>query len=236
MRVSEVDKELELWKKYGVTQKEQGITLGPHSSYQWNNSRRHLLFSATRYKFAMKMIGNIYNSGEKEILDLGCSDGFGTYYVAENAKRVLGVDFDEDAVAHAKENRHDNIEFRLENFLNQYYGQFDGVVSFDVLEHIYPEHEKEYMETVTKNLKQTGIAVIGTPSLESQQYSKENVTGAHVNVYNGEKLYAMLRQYFHNVFLFTQNDEIIHTGHLRMANYLIAVCAYKKEGGENERI
>ena len=231
-----MDKELELWKKYGVTQKEQGVTLGPHASYQWNNSRRHLLFSAARYKFAMKMIGNIYDAGEKEILDLGCSDGFGTYYIAEYAKYVLGVDFDEEAIAYAKENQYDNIEFRLENFLNQDYGQFDGVVSFDVLEHIYPEHEKEYMETVTKNLKQTGIAVIGTPSLESQQYSKENVTGAHVNVYNGEKLYAMLSRYFNNVFLFTQNDEVIHTGHLRMANYLIAVCSYKKEGGNNERI
>ena len=54
------------------------------------------------------------------------------------------------------------------------------------------------------------------------------MSGAHVNVYKGEDFFAMLKQYFHNVFLFTQNDEIIHTGHLRMANYLIAVCSYKK--------
>jgi len=54
------------------------------------------------------------------------------------------------------------------------------------------------------------------------------VSGAHVNVYKGEDFFAMLKQYFHHVFLFTQNDEIIHTGHLRMANYLIAVCSYKK--------
>lgn len=73
-----------------------------------------------------------------------------------------------------------------------------------------------------------GVFVMGTPSLETQQYSKENVSGAHVNVYKGEDFFEMLKQYFHNVFLFTQNDEIIHTGHLRMANYLIAVCSYKK--------
>ena len=215
-----MDKELDLWNKYGMTQKEGCILLG--------HSRRHLLFTSARYKFANKMIGNMYEPNEKEILDLGCSDGFGTYYVAEYAKYVLGVDFDEEAISYAKDNSSYNIEFRLENFLNKCYGKFDGIVSFDVLEHIYPEHENEYMETVLKNLKSTGVFVVGTPSLESQKYSKENVSGAHVNVYKGEDFYVMLKKYFHNVFLFTQNDEVIHTGHLRMANYLIAVCSNKK--------
>lgn len=223
-----MDKELELWNKYGMTQKERCILLGPHSSYQWNHSRRHLLFTSARYKFANKMIGNLYEPNENEILDLGCSDGFGTYYVSEDAKYVLGVDFDEEAIAYAKDNAGCNMEFRLENFLNKYYGKFDGIVSFDVLEHIYPEHQVDYMETVLNNLKDTGVFVVGTPSLEAQKYSKENVSGAHVNVYKGEDFYFMLKKYFHNVFLFTQNDEVIHTGHLRMANYLIAVCSHKK--------
>lgn len=223
-----MDKELELWEKYGGTQKEKSVTLGPHASYQWNHSRRHLLFSAARYKFAMKMMGSIYEPGKKELLDLGCSDGFGTYYIAEYAKSVLGVDFDEEAMLFAKENSGGNIRFRHENFLDQYYGDFDGIVSFDVLEHIYPEHETAYMNTVLKNLKQTGTFIVGTPSLESQQYAKENISGAHVNIYRGEDLYAMLKQYFYQVYLFTQNDELIHTGHLRMANYLIAVCSQQK--------
>lgn len=228
-----MDKEYELWNRYGATQKEDCVSLGPHSSYQWNNSRRHLLFTAARYKFAMKMIGGIYEPGTKDILDLGCSDGFGTYYAAEFSKRALGVDFDEDAIGYAQKNyRGSNLEFKLDNFLGKSYGRFDGIVSFDVLEHIYPENEDLYMRTILNNLSLLdgggGILVVGTPSLETQQYSKENVTGAHVNVYKGEDFYAMLKRYFHNVFLFTQNDEIIHTGHLRMANYLIAVCVGAK--------
>lgn len=224
------DKEYELWSKYGSTQKGSSITLGPHTSFEWNNSPRAMIFTMVRYKFAMKMIGNIYEPNEKMILDLGCSDGFGTHFVAEYAKSVLGVDFDEEAVGHAKRaNAHTNIEFRQENFLNRKYGDFDGVVSFDVIEHIYPENEKAYMETVSMNLKSDGVFVVGTPSLEQQQFSKENISGAHVNCYKGEELYEMLKRYFHNVFLFTQNDEIIHTGYLRMANYLIAVCSHKRD-------
>lgn len=225
------DKEYELWNRYGATQKEANIVLGPHSSYQYNNSRRHLIFTASRYKFAMKMIGSIYEPNEKKILDLGCSDGFGTYYAAEYAKLVVGVDFDEEAIEFAKENyQGSNMEFRQEDFLGRKYGEFDGIVSFDVIEHIYPENVEIYMRTVMANLCRGGVFIVGTPSIETQQYSKENVTGAHVNVYKGEDFYAMLKQHFYNVFLFTQNDEIIHTGHLRMANYLIGVCSHKKYG------
>ena len=72
--------------------------------------------------------------------------------------------------------------------------------------------------------------------MEAQQYSKENVAGAHVNIFKGEELYEMLKQYFYNVFLFTQNDEVIHTGHLRMANYLIAVCSHKRGGKSDEQL
>lgn len=177
----------------------------------------------------MKMIGNLYEPNQKEILDLGYSDGFGTYYAAEYAASVLGVDFDEEAVNYAlKFNTEGGYFLPCRLFLSKKYGDFHGIVSFDVLEHIYLENEELYMSTILKNLKDTGTFVVGTLSLETQQYSKENITGVHVNVYKGEDFYTMLRQYFHSVYLFTQNDEIIHTGHLRMANYLIAVCSHKK--------
>ncbi len=225
-----MNKEYDLWNEYGMTQRENNIKLGLYTSYQWKNSRRHLLFTIARYKFAMKMIGNIYEKDEKSILDIGCNDGFGTYFISEYAKKVIGVDFDRDAIDFAIANSESNvIEYKCEDFLNKKYGDFDGVISFDVIEHIYPEHVCDYMKTVLENLKYTGTFVIGTPSLESQLYSKENVKGAHVNVYKGEDFYKMLKQYFYNVYLFTQNDEVIHTGHLQMANYLIAVCSHKRE-------
>lgn len=225
-----MDKEYELWNKYGSAQKEKSIILGPHTSFQYNNSRRHLLYSMARYKFAMKMLTSGIENEVMSILDLGCSDGFGTYYVSEFAKKVTGVDFDKEAIEYAKLAFKDseNMEFIEDNFLNRCYGKYDGIVSFDVLEHIYPENENNYMNTVLNNLKDEGTFIIGTPSMETQQYSKENIVRAHINVKRGEELYGLLKTYFYNVYLFTQNDEIIHTGHLRMANYLIAVCCHKK--------
>ena len=132
----------QIWQKYGgEAQVGQPILLGPHISYEWRNSRRKIIFTAASYKFAMKMIGNMYEPDTKEILELGCNDGFGTHFVAEFAKRVVGVDFDENAVELARKNIDDNnIEFICDDFLNKKYGEFDAVVSFDVIEHICPEN------------------------------------------------------------------------------------------------
>lgn len=224
-----MDKEYSLWKKYGNTMKTSEFeVMGPHSSYEWRESIRRVLFSEARYKFAAKMLGNYLVPNTNIILEMGCSDGLGACFLAEFAKEVFAVDFDEDAINFANEHKKENITFILDNFLGKKYGEFDGVVSFDVIEHIYPENVDIFIRTVVNNLKSGGVLVIGTPSYESQKYSRENVAGAHVNVYKGEDFYLMLKKYFHNVFIFTQNDEIIHTGHLRMANYLIAICTGAK--------
>lgn len=224
MEMSKKTKELSLWEEYGGTQRKSEIKLGPYSSYQFIDSRRHLLFTASRYKFAMKMLG------VGSVLDLGCNDGFGTHFLAERATKAVGVDFDKEAIEFAQsEKSMSYIDFICEDFFGKKYGEFDGVVSFDVIEHIYPENVGAYMNTVMLNLKDNGVFIVGTPSAESQVYSKENVSGAHVNVYTGEQFEDMLKTYYNNVFMFTQNDEIIHTGHFRMANYLLAVCCYKKE-------
>ena len=223
------NKEYELWERWGGEQSDKSVHLGAHTSYKWCNSRRKILFTAASYKFAMKMIGNIYDPGEKEILELGCNDGFGTHFIAEAAKKVIAVDFDEEAIQSAMRNSCDqNVEYKNEDFLGKKYGEFDGIVSFDVIEHIYPENEGKFMDTVLMNLKQGGTFVIGCPSQEHQQYSAECIKKSHVNTYMGEDFYAMLKKYFYNVYLFTQNDEYIHTGHLRMANSLVAVCSNKK--------
>lgn len=219
----------ETWKNWGGIQKKDSVMLGPHVSYEWYNSRRKIIFTASSYKFAMKMIGNLYEPDTKEILELGCNDGFGTHFVAEFAKMVVGVDFDKNAIEMARKTIGDNnIEFICDDFMGKQYGDFDAVISFDVIEHISPEDEDKFMQTVLSNLKDTGTFIVGTPTLEQQQYAAECVVKSHINVYRGEQLYEMLKRYFHNVYLFTQNDEMIHTGYLRMANGLIAVCSNKK--------
>lgn len=224
MKYKDLD-EQGVWEKYGAEQKSSPFTLGPHSSYQFKNTPRRILFSLSRYKFAQKLIGE-----DKTILELGCSDGLGSHILAETASRVLGVDFDKNIIDWAKDNlTTEKLSFKLDNFLGKKYGEFDAVVAFDIIEHIFQKNEDLFLETICNNLSQYGIAIVGTPNITSRQYSSSVVNDAHVNMYDSERLEGLMNKYFHNVFIFCQNDEVIHTGFPPMAHYLIAVSCYKKE-------
>lgn len=217
--------EKELWDKYGNVQKDRPVTFGPHFSYQFRHSPRHILFSFSRYKFAQKMIGP-----GKRIIELGCSDGIGTVILAEGAQQVLGVDFDRESIDCAKRTLSDvaNMSFQCDNFLDKSYGNFDAVVSYDVIEHIYPKNEELYVQTVLQNMNETGIFLVCTPNIEAVRFSRPEIQNAHVNVFSGERLLTLLNKFFDHVFLFSQNDEMVHTGYTPMAHNLLCLCCGKK--------
>jgi 2-polyprenyl-3-methyl-5-hydroxy-6-metoxy-1,4-benzoquinol methylase len=226
-----MSKEKQLWDEYGAKQKGIPFVFGEHYSYQFRNTPRHILFTLSRYKFAAKMIGE-----GKVILELGCNEGLGSHYLSEFATHVHGVDFDEEAITWAKENlENEKLTFQCDDFLNKKYGQNHAVVSYDVIEHISPEHEDGFLKTVTKNLVDDGIFLVGTPNITSHQFSNPELSGAHINLYSGQRLCTALERYFHNVFLFSMNDEMIHTGFVPMAHYLVALCCSKKQGSRYGR-
>jgi 2-polyprenyl-3-methyl-5-hydroxy-6-metoxy-1,4-benzoquinol methylase len=215
-------KEQTLWERTGSLLHGGALSWGPHFSYQYKHTPRHILFTLARYKFAQKMIGD-----GKDILDLGCNEGVGCRFLGEFSKSVLGVDFDKEAIRWAKNHQAEiNSKFICDDFLGKRYGAYDAVVSYDVIEHIYPENETLFWQTVTKNLKHTGICVIGTPNVAADKFSSPKTREAHVNAFDGESLYTSSSLYFHNVFLFSMNDEIVHTGFSKLAHYLIALCAH----------
>lgn len=225
-----MNKEKKLWNDYrsmqkDFMQKDESFSLGPYHAYHFRKTPRHILFLLARYKFAMKMIGL-----SKTVLELGCNEGLGTYYLSEFAKNVLGVDFDEEAIQWAKRTlSSDKLSFKYDNFMDKKYGEYDAVVSYDVIEHIYRKGEKNYFETVKVNLKKTGIFLIGTPNIEASRFESPETKTAHINLYSGDRLIETLNEHFSNVFLFSQNDEVIHTGFVSMSHYLIGLCCCKKD-------
>ena len=107
-------------------------------------------------------------------------------------------------------------------------GSFDGAFSLDVIEHIPASQEDIFLQNVIQSLKDDGVLIIGTPSLESQQHASPQSKEGHINCKSGLELKTLLTRYFRNVFLFSMNDEIIHTGFYPMAHYLFAVCCMKR--------
>lgn len=195
------------------------VRFGQHLSYQFQNSPRRILYMMSYYKFASKMIGK-----GKKVLDVGCGEGLGTWLLACECGWAKGVDLDCDAVEIGKNNWKDqNISFACSDFLSTRQQPFDAVVSFDVVEHINPDNMDCFWQKISKSLARYGSVVIGTPNITAAQYASRIAKAGHVNLYSGERLENEMRQYFKHVFIFGANDEVVHTGFLPMAHYLIGV-------------
>lgn len=201
------------------------ITFGKYASHWFRQTPRRMLYALSYYKFAAKLIGE-----NKKILDIGCNEGLGTYLIGKECGYALGLDFDEEAISTAKKNFSSSVtSFDTKDILeSNELGLWDAIINFDVIEHIYPENEDQFFRSMTSHLKQHGLVVIGTPSLISQEFASEVSKKGHVNIYSHERLQQTMEKYFSNVFLFSANDEMIHTGFLPLAHYFIAVGCKKK--------
>lgn len=214
------------WKEVRNYLGESRLSLGNLYSHSALFAPRRLLFVLARYKFAAKLLPQDH---PVKVLELGCSEGLPTIMLAENGHNITAVDFDENAISYARENIvKDNISFLCDNFIGKTYGSFQAVVSLDVIEHIEMSHEDKFMETIYANLEPHGFAVIGTPNITAQEYASEGSKIGHVNLYSAERLTALMRKYFHNVFVFGMNDEVVHTGFYPMCHYLFVMGCSKK--------
>lgn len=197
--------------------------LGLMSGWGWYDDPKRLAFTLSRYKFVSKML-----AGLDHVLEVGCGDGFGSRIVAQSVGRLTAVDFDPELLESAVSIASDRypIEFRRHDMLKgPVEGSFSGLYSMDVLEHIEPgAQETQFLANLVKPLRPHAVCIIGTPSLESQAYASKFSKMGHVNCKTQGDLKTTMERYFHNVFMFSMNDEVVHTGYARMAHYNLALC------------
>ena len=204
--------------------------LGTYYSYMVNADIKHLSFTLSRYKFASKLL--MYKE-HTNLLEMGCQEALGALLFQQNINldRYVGIDLDAEAIKWNKEYLPKDFEFICANFFEcTKLGEkeFDAVVSLDVIEHIAPEKEEQYCEIICKNLKQDGVAIVGTPNIAFSPYASEGSKIGHINLYDQKRLYKLMNRYFHNVFIFNMNDEVVHTGFAPMSCYIFAVGCNKK--------
>lgn len=200
--------------------------LGLRSSQSWHDDPRHLLFRLARYKFVAKML-----SGSQHVLEIGCGDAFGTRIVQQEVKALSATDFDPVFVEDAKARMVERWRFPVfthDLLAGAIAGAYDGIFALDVLEHIQPSNEHVFLGNCFAALTPTGVGIIGMPSLESQAYASLTSRAGHVNCKSMPELKKTMLTYFHNVFMFSMNDEVVHTGYHPMAHYLFAVGAHRK--------
>ena len=202
-------------------------SLGRMRNFDWHNDPRRLLFTLARYKFVSKMF-----DGYETVLEIGCGDAFATRIVQQTVKKVTASDFDPIFIEEIHDRRQHKWELdaHVHNMVLEPTKQsFDGIFSLDVLEHVQQSDEDAFLKNTCLSLKSHGALIIGMPSLESQTHASEGSKIGHVNCKTGTDLRDLMKKYFHSVFMFSMNDEVVHTGFFPMAHYLFAVCCDKKQ-------
>lgn len=200
--------------------------LGLRSSQSWHDDPKHLLFRLSRYKFVGKML-----SGSDHVLEIGCGDAFGTRLVQQEVKALSATDFDAVFVEDVKARMVERWRFPVfthDLLAGPISGRYDGVFALDVLEHIQPKDEHTFLKNAFAPLTAHGVGIIGMPSLESQVHASPTSRAGHVNCKTMPELKKVMKAYFNTVFMFSMNDEVVHTGYHPMAHYLFAVGAHKK--------
>lgn len=199
-------------------------TLGLMSNQVWHDDPRRLAFVLARYKFVSKML-----SGMSRVLEVGCADAFATRIVAQEVGNVTAVDFDPVFIQDVKDRMDPRwpIDARVHDMLKgPVEGIFDAAYAVDVLEHIPADQEDLFLSNIVISLQASGVLLVGIPSLQSQAYASPPSKAGHVNCKDAPGLRATMSRHFRNVFLFSMNDEVVHTGFYPMAHYLFALCCY----------
>jgi 2-polyprenyl-3-methyl-5-hydroxy-6-metoxy-1,4-benzoquinol methylase len=204
-----------------------GLTrLGLMANQTWHDDPKRLTFVLSRYKFVAKMF-----SGLKNVVEIGCADAFATRIVQQEVSNLTALDFDPIFVEDVKSRMDARwpFECRVHDILDAPpTGSFDGAYAMDVLEHIPREKEDAFFSNIAACLTEHGTAIVGTPSIQSQAYASAPSREGHVNCKDGKELKQLALQHFHNVFVFSMNDEVVHTGYHPMAQYLLALCVGKR--------
>ena len=209
-----------------VRDKKGVVRFGLNANYAWHTDPKHFLFTLSRYKFVSKML-----AGREKVLEIGCGDAMGTRLVQQTVGHMTAVDLDPIYVEDIHERA--DADWPMECFVHDVTekpvpGEFDAVYTLDVLEHIAPEKEDQFMTNVLASLSTGGVFLAGVPSLTSQQHAHPKSLEGHVNCKDGDDFKAAMEKWFHNVFLFSMNDEVVHTGFFPMAHYLFALCSAKR--------
>jgi SAM-dependent methyltransferase len=98
-----------------------------------------------------------------DVLEAGCGEGYGADLIADVARHVIGLDYDESAVAHVKA-RYPRVEMLHGNLASLPLpdGAVDVVVNFQVIEHLWDQ--AQFVAECRRVLRRGGVLLMSTPN------------------------------------------------------------------------
>jgi len=147
------------------------------------------------YKFAKAFVH------AKDVLDIGCGEGYGSDFMADYAKSVLGIDYDKTVVDYAKNKYHKaGLEFSVLDIknLDSLNRKFDVACSFQNIEHI--RDTGKLLKDILALLNDNGIFICSTCNIkDASPDSKLPFNKFHVKEYLVSEFKELLEGHFNRV-------------------------------------
>jgi SAM-dependent methyltransferase len=192
------------------------ITLSPEYAECVKENLLFFLIRLARYKFVARLL-----APDDEVLEIGCGSGLGAIFMAQHCARVTGLEIKAYELEEAARiNRRDNVLFIEQDFFEFATDQqFDAVVLLDAIEHMEVEDGRRLVAKTCQHLRRHGMLVVGTPSIHSLPYQSAASRAGHIHCYDQQELIDLVGEFYGRVLPFSMNDELVHTGHPKMAWY-----------------
>ncbi len=128
----------------------------------------------------------------RDVLEAGCGEGYGADLIADVARSVIGLDYDELTVAHARacyprvDVRHGNL-----TALPLPDGSVDVIVNFQVIEHLWDQ--PRFVGECLRVLRPDGLLLMSTPNRITFSPGRDTpVNPFHTRELNADELTALL--------------------------------------------
>lgn len=161
---------------------------------------------------------------DRDVLDAGCGTGYGTLILAQaGARRCLGIDISEDAIARAREGERDErAEFMLGDIteLPLEPESFDLITCFETIEHVTERDQERLVSELARLLRPDGLLLISSPN--RGEYPPGNPH--HLHELTSEELRDLLSRHF--------SDVQLHRQHNWITDAILDDEAFEHEGAE----
>ena len=145
----------------------------------------------------------------RDALDIASGEGYGSAYLAQVAKSVVGVEIDPISVEHAKKSYdYPNLRFQIGDArrIDLPNASVDVVVSFETLAHFF--EQEAFLKEVRRVLRCDGMLIISTPDQNIYSPTSSSADPFHVRELTKDQFVSILQQNFSWVSLCLQRPLI----------------------------
>src|SRR3977135_4291271 len=128
----------------------------------------------------------------RDVLEAGCGEGYGADLIADKARRVIGLDYDESAVAHVQA-RYPRVSMLHGNLaeLPLPDGAVDVVLNFQVIAHL--RDQGKFVVECLRVLRPGGVLLVSTPNRITFSPGRDTpINPFHTRELNADELSELL--------------------------------------------